>query len=534
MGNDKLVKPKFALISVSDKTGIIEFCKTLSTKYNVKIISTGGTYRVLKNNGIDVIEISEYTSSAEIMDGRVKTLHPKIHAGLLCDLDKKEHVNDLNNLATDKIDIVVVNLYPFFKTVLSDATQEEIIENIDIGGPSMIRSAAKNFKHTTIVTDIEDYDSLLSVMEKNNGKIDFETRYNLAKKAFLHTAYYDSIISTYLCKDDNFFDKKYLTIPVEMSQKLRYGENPQQNANYYNIPLCSNIFTNFQQFGGKELSYNNINDSISAIESVFNFNGNYVNNKKAVCIVKHNNPCCFAIDENEIKAYQKAIKFGDSLSAFGGIVVINGTIDESLANELIKIFYEVVICTDITQKAKEILNTKKNLRVIMLNKNAVSKSILQNLQIKIVNGSVLAQTQDNLFLSEKDIEFSSLSNAKLQIDEFIFAISLVKYISSNAICITYQNTLLAIGSGQTSRVDSVKIACQKAQQKCVELGIDISNVTLASDAFFPFSDNIEIIASYNIKNVIAPKGSIKDEEVKSKAKEKNINLVFSPNRFFRH
>jgi len=529
----KLVTPKLALVSVSDKTGIVDFCKELNQKHGVKIISTGGTYKLLVESGVEAVEISKYTNSPEIMDGRVKTLHPKIHAGLLCDIDKQEHLDGMKLVEAEKIDIVVVNLYPFYKTVQSGASEEDIIENIDIGGPSMLRSAAKNFKHTAVITDVEDYNTYLQNLSENNGSSTLNLRYNFCKKTFLHTAYYDAIISTHLCKDDDFFEKSNIAIPLQISQHLRYGENPQQKANFYTVPLASSPLSNFTQLGGKELSYNNINDSLSAIESVTAFTS--INNlKKAVCIVKHNNPCCFGFAASELEAYTNAITNGDSLSAFGGIVAINGAINEVLAGELVKIFYEVIICFDITEAAKQILQTKKNLRVLVLKQNIKSNSIINNLKIKISSGAALVQANDNFVVSKSDINIVSGAAGLEQMDEFLFAILLVKYLSSNAICITYKNSLIAVGCGQTSRVDAVKIACQKAEEKCKILGINPANLTLASDAFFPFADNIDAIASYGIVNVIVPSGSIKDGEVIEAAKQKNLNLAFVPNRFFRH
>ncbi len=528
----KDIQIKTALISVSNKEGIVELCKILTNLYNIKIISTGGTYALLKQNGIEAIEISEYTNSPEMMDGRVKTLHPKIHAGLLCDVSNEEHTSQLINQNFSKIDLVVVNLYPFYQTVLKTNNEAEIIENIDIGGPSMVRSAAKNFAATTVITDPSDYTLFAAELEQNKGSTSYEFRKLCAKKAFLQTAHYDAVISSYLIKDDILFNYKQIAIPIELKQSLRYGENPQQEAAFYQIPLIDSL-NNFKQIQGKELSYNNINDAVAACEAISHFREN------AICIVKHTNPCCFASGNlSGINLYLKALKNGDSISAFGGIVAINSLIDSELANELSKVFFEIIICQNITDDAISILSKKKNLRILInksFNQNDSNiKSIFNSKTIKIDAGIALVQTNDNYEVDLNNLHVVSGSFNDKQKNDILFSIKLVKFFKSNAVCITNDSSFIAGGFGQTSRIDSVNIACKKALEKIASLNILAKDLILASDAFFPFVDNIEVITSYGIKNIVAPMGSVRDSEIIEKAKECNLNLAFVPNRFFRH
>ncbi len=526
------VKIKTALVSVSNKAGIVELCKKLADDYGVKIISTGGTYNLLKQNGIDATEISSYTNSPEMMDGRVKTLHPKIHGGLLCNMSDAKHTKELAENGFEKIDLVIVNLYPFYETVLKTTDHTQIIENIDIGGPSMIRSGAKNFASTTVITDADDYQEFLNELTNLQGSTSYDFRLKCAKKAFLQTAYYDAVISSHLTKSDDLFGYKNLALPLELKQELRYGENPQQQAAFYQVPLVDAL-NNFTQLQGKELSYNNIADAMAACEAVSHFTQN------TICIVKHTNPCCFASGElGGAELYKKALQNGDAVSAFGGIVAINTIIDAELANELATVFFEVIICRGVEPAALEILAKKKNLRLLtsktFSQNDASQKSIFAGKTLKVDAGVALIQSNDTYEPEPSNIHIVSGNiDAKMQ-EQMLFSVKLVKFFKSNAVCITKDASFIAGGFGQTSRIDSVKIACQKALQKAVELGIEAGDLVIASDAFFPFTDNIDVIHSYGIKNIVAPMGSVRDGEVVARAKELGLNLAFVPNRFFRH
>ena len=501
-----LQKISRCLISVSDKTEIVGLAKFLASQ-SVEIISTGGTFKLLCQEKIPAKEISDFTNFPEMMDGRVKTLHPKVHGALLAIPDNDEHMKSAQQHKIESIDLLIINLYPFVETVAKTSSEEEIIENIDIGGPAMVRSAAKNFAYKTVITSIAQYQNLRDEMEKNFGATSFEFRKNLAAQAFKNIANYDIAIS-------NWFNKSDFALLLELKQSLRYGENSHQKAALYSTSASGIV--NAKQLQGKELSYNNLNDADAAYNLILEFK------QPACAIIKHTNPCGVAIGKNLFEVYQSALS-SDPKSAFGGIVALNGKIDESLAQELSKVFYEVIIAREIDEKAREILATKKNLRLLI----ADFKKEIQS-QIKSVFGGFLIQELDQKIISKNDLKLVSKKSAsESEIEQLIFAMSVCKHVKSNAIVVVSDFQTIGIGAGQTSRVDACAIACKKSAEKA-------RGAFLASDAFFPFADNIEIAASYGIKAIIAQGGSVRDEEVIAKADEKNIALYFIETRHFKH
>lgn len=523
MTNQKI---KRALISVSDKSGIVELAKFL-TGQNVEIISTGGTFKLLKENNIKAKDISEFTGFPEIMDGRVKTLHPKVHGALLAVLDDKEHQKQAKDNDIASIDLVIVNLYPFIETVKKGADYETVVENIDIGGPSMIRSAAKNHLYKTVITDVSDYNSLQNEMQKNGGTTSLEFRKTCARKAFTTTANYDQAIADYFTRNQNIDFAPQLILPATLKQTLRYGENAHQKAALYVDDFVNFGITSAKQMQGKELSYNNLNDADAAFNIALEFDG------PAAVIVKHANPCGVAVDLDINNAYKKAFE-ADSKSAFGGIVALNRKIDKELAALISQIFFEVIIATDFSDEALEIFSKKKNLRLLKI---AFKKPNTQK-QIKSISGGFLMQDIDNKEIKNEDLKVAgNIAPDAKQIAQQIFAMKICKHIKSNAIVIVNNFQTVGIGAGQMNRVDSVEIACKKAAN-FTTLDGKITNKAidgiLASDAFFPFPDNIEIASKYGICAIIAPSGSIKDEEVISVANGHKIALSFISSRHFKH
>lgn len=510
-----LQKIKRCLISVSDKSGIVELSKYLESQ-GVEIISTGGTCKLLAQNKIAVKDISDFTGFPEMMDGRVKTLHPKVHGALLAVLDNPEHVAAAKEHGIDSIDLLIINLYPFVETVAKTTDEEEIIENIDIGGPAMVRSASKNFIYKTVITDASQYSNLIAEMEANSNATTFEFRKDLAAQAFKNIADYDIAIS-------NWFNKADFLLSGKLKQELRYGENSHQKAELYST--TNSGIVGAKQLQGKELSYNNLNDSDAAYNLVLEFE------KPACAIIKHANPCGTAMGSNLLEAYKSAL-FADPKSAFGGIVALNGKIDEELARELYKMFFEVIIAREIDEKALAILADKKNLRVLIADFNkAVGR------QIKSVSGGFLIQDLDQKTIVRNDLKLvSKKSIDEEEIEQLIFAMAVCKHVKSNAIVVVQDFQTVGLGAGQTSRVDACEIACKKASEFFDgEKNIDKAcGGFLASDAFFPFADNIEIAASFGIKAIIAPGGSVRDEEVIAKANEKGIALYFIGTRHFKH
>ncbi len=518
---------KRALISVSDKRGILEFAKTLNG-FGVELLSTGGTAKLFRDNQIPVTEVSDYTGFPEMLDGRVKTLHPKVHGGILGRRDLPEHVSAMQQAGIPNIDMVVVNLYPFRETVANpDCSLEDAIENIDIGGPTMVRAAAKNHAHVAIVTDPDDYAVLAREMASSNGAIGAETRFSLAKKAFSHTAEYDGAISNYLTALDagnrkQAFPDRY-NAQFSKVMDLRYGENPHQSAAFYrdaNVP--AGALASFTQLQGKELSYNNIGDADAAWECVKTFE------VPACVIVKHANPCGVAIDGNLLGAYEKAFKT-DSTSAFGGIIAFNGEVGIDVVNAMNerKHFVEVLIAPSFSNEAKATLAAKANLRVL----EVPLGDQLNALEYKRVGGGLLLQTPDAANVTAAQIQVVTKKQpTPEQLNDLLFAWRVAKFVKSNAIVFCGNGMTLGVGAGQMSRVDSTRIAAIKA----ANAGLSLQGSAVASDAFFPFRDGVDVLAEAGATCVIQPGGSIRDEEVVAAADEHGIAMVLTGIRHFRH
>jgi len=505
-----------ALISLSDKKNLKNLIMIL-TKYKIELISSGGTYKKIKKLGFKCLEVSEYTNSPEILDGRVKTLHPKIHAGILSKRNNKSHKNDLKNHNFQEIDLVIVNFYPFEKTLKQTNNHLKIIENIDIGGPTMVRAAAKNYNDVTVITSPNQYDELIVNIEKNKGSTSLNFRKKMSLEAFSETAYYDAVISNYFNKvQNNNFPKKKV-IFGNLIEKLRYGENPHQEAGIYSNTNSLNI----KQIHGKQLSYNNYNDIFSALTI-----SKSLPNKSGTVIVKHANPCGVSVHKNNLKSYQLALAC-DPISAFGGIVSCNFKITKKLATELNNIFLEVVIANGFDKDAMQILKKKKNLRLIDAT-NFIMKNFLK---FGSVNESILVQSEDLKKIDIKDFKIVSKKKPnKSQLKSLIFAFNVCRYVKSNAIVLASEDTTVGIGSGQPSRLDSCQIAIDK-MNKFQNLKEEI---VAASDAFFPFVDGIEKLVQSGISAVIQPSGSIRDKEIIKFANQTNTILIFSKSRHFRH
>ena len=518
------IKIKKALISVFDKTSILDISKFLISQ-KIEIYSSGGTYKFLKENNIKVNEVSKYTKSPEILDGRVKTLHPKIHGGILAKRSLPKHLKELKKNKINLLDLVIVNLYPFKKTVKSKSSLKECIENIDIGGPTLIRAAAKNFEFVTTITDPNDYQKFIDEMKKNKNHISKNTRLNLATKAFNEISIYDMDISNWFSKIGNDKNKNFL-IQSKIAKKLRYGENPKQKAAIYkNTSLLSNknSFFNMKIIQGKELSYNNINDmqagGLLADEI----------NKPCVVIIKHANPCGVSKDNNLLEAYKKAFKC-DPVSAFGGIIIINGNVDNKLAKEISKTFVEIVIGKKISKEAKNIFQNKKNLILVETKSFKIFKPLKE---IKSMSDTFLIQDPDNFYSKRNNLKF--VTNKKLkskEIDDLLLAEKICKYVKSNAIVYVKNNSSIGIGAGQMNRLDSAKIGSEKAKNFFNKNILKGSFV--ASDAFFPFPDSIDVFGKFGVKAIIQPGGSVKDEDVINRANKYNIAMAFSNMRHFKH
>ncbi|MFC5702454.1 bifunctional phosphoribosylaminoimidazolecarboxamide formyltransferase/IMP cyclohydrolase [Cohnella faecalis] len=510
-----------ALVSVSDKTGIVEFCRELA-QLGVEVISTGGTKTLLEKENVPVIGISEVTGFPEILDGRVKTLHPAVHSGLLAVRDDAEHRKAMEELGLDYIDFVVVNLYPFKETISKpDVSYEDAIENIDIGGPTMLRSAAKNHAFVTVVVDAGDYANVLDEI-RAGGDTTLETRKRLAAKVFRHTAAYDSLISEYFAKqlDDPLPEK--LTVTYEKVQELRYGENPHQNAAFYRKPLASSgNITTAEQLHGKELSYNNINDANAALAIVKEFD------EPAVVAVKHMNPCGVGIGRDIDEAYVKAYE-ADPTSIFGGIVAANRVIGAETAARLNDIFLEIVIAPDFTPEALEILKKKKNIRLMRMGEVASASERKSDWLVTSVEGGMLVQQSDVHSLSEADIQVvTDRKPTEEELKQLLFAWKVVKHVKSNAILLASDNMTVGVGAGQMNRVGAARIAIEQAGEKA-------RGAVLASDAFFPMGDTLELAAQAGITAVIQPGGSIKDAESIAVANANGIAMVLTGVRHFKH
>lgn len=518
---------KRALISVSDKTGIIDFAKEL-VKLDVQIISTGGTYKALKEAGIEVVGISDVTGFPECLDGRVKTLHPSIHAGILAIRGNAQHMKQLEKLGIDTIDIVAVNLYPFKQTILKEGvTQAEAIENIDIGGPTMIRAAAKNYQDVAVVIDPADYGKVLEEI-KVNGEVTVDTKFYLSTKVFMHTANYDSMIASYMKKIAKGIPQfpDTLSLTYDKVQEMRYGENPHQMAAFYKeVTTSKGMLTNAVQLHGKELSFNNINDTHGALELLKEYT------EPTIVACKHANPCGVASADSIYDAYRKAYE-SDPVSIFGGIVVSNREIDKATAEEINKIFLEIVLAPSFSEDALEILKQKKNIRLLTLD-GISEKQPSGSLDIKKVSGGILVQDVDNALYNEDDLKVvTKRQPTAKEMDDMKFAWKMVKYTKSNGIAIGKDKQSIGIGPGQVNRI----WACEQAIEHGINhLGADaVKGAALASDAFFPFPDCVEACAKAGITAIIQPGGSIRDQESIDACDKAGITMVFTSMRHFRH
>ena len=509
-------KIKTALISVSDKKDLKPLLNILK-KNKIKIISSGGTYKEIKKLKFKCFEVSDFTGSSEILGGRVKTLHPKIHAGILNKRNNKSHLKDLKNNNFENIDLVIVNFYPFEKTLKTTKNHNKIVENIDVGGPTMVRSAAKNYKDVTVITSSDQYEEFINELKKNNGSTTLNFREKMSQIAFTETAYYDSIISNYFNKiSNNFFPKKKI-IHGNLIEIPRYGENPHQKSAIYS----KNLNLNINQVHGKQLSYNNYSDIFTALTISKSLPKNI-----GTVIIKHANPCGVSIKKNNLESYKSALAC-DPISAFGGIVSCNYKITKSLALELNKIFLEVIIAEGFDANALKILKTKKNLRLI----DASNYFISEVLKSTSLNEEILVQSEDNSKFKAKDFQVVSKRKPNAQqMKNLIFAFNVCRYVKSNAIVLASNETTVGIGSGQPSRLDSCQIAIDK-MKKFSDIKDDI---VAASDAFFPFVDGIEKLVQSGVSAVIQPSGSIKDSEIIKFANQTDTILVFSKTRHFRH
>ncbi|CAI2657583.1 Bifunctional purine biosynthesis protein PurH [Apilactobacillus kunkeei] len=508
---------KLALLSVSDKNGIVEFAKQLEQR-DYDIVSTGGTLKTLLDNGVDAISVEEITNFSEMLDGRVKTLHPRIHAGILARRDNQEHMQQLKEQNIGLIDLVCVNLYPFKETIEKpDVTYADAIENIDIGGPSMLRAAAKNSQDVIVITDVSDYDDYIARYDAD--EIDAEYRSGLAAKVFRHTAAYDALIANYLTKEE--FPEK-LTFTYEKVEAMRYGENSYQKAAYYKEPIPEKYsLANAKQLHGKKLSYNNVRDADAALRIVAEFP-----DQATVVALKHMNPCGIGTADDLLTAWNLAYE-SDSTSIFGGIIALNREVDLVTAEKMHAIFLEIVIAPSFTDEAYDVLAKKKNIRLLTVDFDKINPD---KKDLVSVLGGMLVQERD--LLHEEPTEYKVVSKkqpTEKQMKALAFAQNAVKHVKSNAIVVTTDHQTLGVGSGQPNRIDSTKIAIKKAETKT-----DYANAVLGSDAYFPMDDCVEFAAKHGITAIVEPGGSIRDQDSIDKADELGIALVFSGNRHFKH
>jgi len=526
---------KSALISVSDKTGVLDFARALSAM-GVKLLSTGGTAKMLADNGLAVTEVADYTGFPEMLDGRVKTLHPKVHGGILARRDFPEHMAKLAEHDIPTIDMVVVNLYPFQATVAKeDCSLDDAIENIDIGGPAMLRSSAKNHKDVVVICDPADYGVVLAEMKTTDntpGFVSYETRFRLATKVYAHTAQYDGAIANYLTSlgpDRAHATRgaypKNLNVAFEKVQDMRYGENPHQSAAFYrDVVATPGALANYRQLQGKELSFNNIADADAAWECVKSMGG--FDQSAACVIVKHANPCGVALGANAADAYKRALQT-DPTSAFGGIIAFNVEVDAAAAVELAKLFVEVLIAPVFTAEAKQILSAKQNVRLLEI---PLGDGV-NAMDFKRVGGGLLVQSADSKNVLVGDLKVvSKLQPTPQQLQDLMFAWRVAKYVKSNAIVFCGNNMTLGVGAGQMSRIDSARIASIKAQNA----GLSLTGSVVASDAFFPFRDGLDVVVDAGATCVIHPGGSMRDQEVIDAADERGVVMVYTGTRHFRH
>jgi phosphoribosylaminoimidazolecarboxamide formyltransferase/IMP cyclohydrolase len=522
---------KRALLSVSDKTSLTAIGSALAQR-GVELLSTGGTARTLKEAGLPVIDVSEYTGFPEMMDGRVKTLHPKVHGGLLGLRDNEEHLKTMAAHDIGAIDLVIVNLYPFEETVAAGADYDTCIENIDIGGPAMIRSAAKNHRSVTVVVENDDYDLVLTDLSANDGATTLKTRQHLAAKAYARTAAYDAAISTWFAAELKEEAPKRRAFAGTLKQTLRYGENPHQSAAFYATGDPRPGVATARQLQGKELSYNNINDTDAAFELVGEFDPQ---EGPAVAIIKHANPCGVAKGSSLQEAYLSALAC-DSTSAFGGIIAMNGALDLATAEEISKIFTEVIIAPDASADAIAHLSAKKNLRLLLT--GGLPNPTDPGLMVKNVAGGLLVQTRDAGKTTLGDLKVvTKRAPTQAELADLLFAFTVAKHVKSNTIVYAKNGATVGIGAGQMSRIDSARIAARKAQDAAKDLGLDAPKTigsAVASDAFFPFADGLLAAVEAGATSVIQPGGSIRDEDVIAAANEAGLAMVFTGTRHFKH
>jgi phosphoribosylaminoimidazolecarboxamide formyltransferase / IMP cyclohydrolase len=520
-----------ALLSVSDKAGLIDFAKQLAG-YGVELVSTGGTAKALKDAGLDVIDVSQLTGFPEMMDGRVKTLHPKVHGGLLAIRGNKEHAAAMEQHHIKPIDLLVVNLYPFEATVAKGAAFDDCVENIDIGGPAMIRAAAKNHTDVTVVVEPTDYEKVLDEMARHKGMVLLELRQRLAAKAYARTAAYDAAISNWFAETLHDDTPGYRAFGGKLIQPLRYGENPHQTAAFYRAPGERFGVASARQLQGKELSYNNINDTDAAYECVAEFDPEYT----AACVImKHANPCGVAEGANLVDAYRKALAC-DSTSAFGGIVALNQKLDAEAAKAITEIFTEVIIAPEATDDAIKILATKKNLRLLIT--GGLPDPRAKGLTVKSVAGGLLVQSRDNAVVDDMELKtVTKRPPSSAELADLRFAFRVAKHVKSNTIVYARNRATVGIGAGQMSRVDAARIAARKAEDAAKEAKLPsplTKGSVVASDAFFPFPDGLLVAIEAGATAVIQPGGSVNDAKVIEAADQHNIAMVFTGTRHFRH
>ena len=520
-----------ALLSVSDKTGLIDFARGLAG-HSVELVSTGGTAKAIKDAGLAVMDVSELTGFPEMMDGRVKTLHPKVHGGLLAIRGNKEHAAAIGAHGIRPIDLLVVNLYPFEATVAKDAAYDDCVENIDVGGPAMIRAAAKNHADVAVVVEPEDYAALLTELTANGGSTTLALRKKLAAKAYARTASYDAAISNWFASELSDPAPTFRAFGGRLAEALRYGENPHQSAAFYCAPDRRAGVSTARQLQGKQLSYNNINDTDAAYECVAEFDPKRT---AAVAIIKHANPCGVAEGSTLVEAYAKALAC-DSTSAFGGIVALNRTLDAEAARAITGIFTEVIIAPDATDEAVAIVAAKKNLRLLLAGGLPDPRAF--GLTVKSVAGGLLVQSRDNATVDEMQLKtVTRRAPTPAELDELRFAFRVAKHVKSNTIVYAKDRATVGIGAGQMSRIDAARIAARKAEDAAKELKLAVpltKGSVVAPDAFFPFADGLLVAIEAGATAVIQPGGSVKDSEVIKAADDHGVAMVFTGTRHFRH
>lgn len=526
-----LVRIRTALLSVSDKTGIVEFARGLHER-GVRLLSTGGTHKALAAEGLPVIDVSEITGFPEIMDGRVKTLHPKVHGGLLSIRDDAEHVEAMKAHGIEAIDLAVINLYPFEQVRQAGGDYPTTVENIDIGGPAMIRASAKNHAYVTVVTDAADYPAVIAALSENDGQTTYALRQKLAAKAYARTAAYDAAISNWFAEALEIEMPAYRVVGGALKEAMRYGENPHQAAGFYVTGDNRPGVATATLLQGKQLSYNNINDTDAAFELVAEFPAE---NGPACAIIKHANPCGVATGSSLVEAYKRALAC-DSVSAFGGIIALNQVLDAATATEIVKLFTEVIIAPDVTDEAKAIIAAKPNLR--LLTTGALPDPRARGLMAKTVSGGMLVQTRDNIMIEDLDLKVvTKRAPTAVELEDMKFAFKIAKHVKSNAVIYAKDGQTAGIGAGQMSRVDSARIAALKAEDAAKALGLSApltKGSAVASEAFYPFADGLLAAIAAGATAVIQPGGSMRDEEVIAAADEHGVAMVFTGVRHFRH